>query len=562
MDHFSSVTTCCVLFVFFVSARFLLTRKSLNFLRGPSSTSWLLGHEYEFFKQVEAGKLSESWISEYGSAFRFGGPFGEDVLYLADPKGLQHVLQTSSYHYPKTKDTQNLLRRAFGHGIIAVDGNTHQRQRKALNPAFSASQLKTFLSLFQRSTERLANKWQEQYFAEETNCQEGGYQTIPMTTWLSKLALDLIGESAFGYKFGALENEDNKLSSIVRHLFDDSAGLGLSKTTTFFKAVRRELPVDPTFYNPVNPDTPLLLTKEDERFNRWLEAAEAAAKNILQEKAEFGRQGAEDGNKDILSILVRSNNIQDTKTRLDDREVLGQMATLILAGHETTAGSTGWLLYELSRRPEYQQRILEEIHAIKRAKLDAGEDAGFTSHDYDSMPFFNACIKETLRMYPIVTTLVRCTDRDDVIPLSEPVISASGEKLTQIPVKKGQRVFIDILSYNCLNSVWGEDANKWNPERFLKSNALQQMTSLGVYSNLLTFSAGVRACIGWRFALQEMQAITTGLIPMFEFSIDPTIDVFRAQLGGMVPMVKGKEVQGSQLPLKVRPRALNKNLKV
>ncbi|THU75578.1 cytochrome P450 [Dendrothele bispora CBS 962.96] len=211
------------------------------------------------------------------------------------------------------------------------------------------------------------------------------------------------------------------------------------------------------------------------------------------------------------------------------------------------------------RHPEHQQRILEEIHAVKSAKLDAGEDAGFTSHDYDSMPFFNACIKETLRMYPIVVTLARCTDRDDVIPLSEPVISTSGEKLAHIPVKKGQRVIIDITSYNRLKSAWGEDADKWNPERFLQPKTLQQMTSLGVYSNLLTFSAGVRACIGWRFALQEMQAIIAGLIPMFEFSIDPTIDIYRAQLGGMVPMVRGKEAEGSQLPLKVKPRASSLN---
>ncbi|THU89944.1 PAH-inducible cytochrome P450 monooxygenase PC-PAH 1 [Dendrothele bispora CBS 962.96] len=554
MDHLSSVTTVCILFASVLFARFLLARKTLKFLRGPPSPSWLFGHEYEFFKEIEVGKLSEPWILEYGSTFRFSGSFGEDVLYLADPRGLQHVLQTSSYHYPKPRDAQNSLRRIFGNGIVTVDGSTHQRHRKALNPAFSASQLKTFLSLFQRSTERLVNKWQKEYFVKD---KDRGYQFVPVTTWFSRLTLDIIGESAFGYKFGALENKETTLSSILRHLFDDTTGSGLSKVTTFFKALRRELPVDPSFYNPLNPETPLLLTREDKRFNRWLEAAENAAKNILQNNAESGQRGAEEGSKDILSVLVRSNNVEDPKKRLDDKEVLAQMATIILAGHETTAGTTSWLFYELSRHPEQQQRILEEIDAIKLAKLDAGADGVLTSHDYDSMPFFNACIKEALRMYAIVITLTRCTDRDDVVPLSEPVISASGEKLTQIPVKKGQRIIIDVTSYNRLKSVWGEDADKWNPERFLDSKA-QPTIALGVYSNLMTFSAGVRACIGWRFALQEMQTILAGLIPAFEFSIDPTADVFRAQLGGMVPMIRGKETEGPQMPLMVRPRALNK----
>ncbi|THU87170.1 PAH-inducible cytochrome P450 monooxygenase PC-PAH 1 [Dendrothele bispora CBS 962.96] len=535
MDHLSSTTTLFILCVLFVSARFFSTRKSLKFLRGPSSTSWLLGHEYEFFKQIEVGKLSESWISEYGSAFRFSGSFGENVLYLADPKGLQHVLQTSNYHYPKSRDARNVLRRALGNGLATVDGDTHQRHRKALNPAFSASQLRTFLSLFQKSTELLVNKWQEQYFTvENRDYQEGDYQVIPITTWLPKLTLDIIGESAFGYKFGALEDKETKLGYVLKHLL----------------CVSR-------FCLPLNPDVPLVLTREDERFNRWLEASEAAARDILQKKAASGRQGAKEGNKDILSVLVRSNSVQDPKKRLDDKEVLAQMATVILAGHDTTSATTCWLFYELSRHPEQQQRILEEIEAIKNAKLDAGEGEVFTSHDYDSMPFFNACIKEVLRLHSVLITLTRCADRDDVIPLSEPIISVSGEKLARIPVKKGQRVIIDATSYNRLKSVWGEDADKWSPERFLNSKA-QPTTSLGVYANLMTFSAGVRACIGWRYALQEIQTILAGLISAFEFSIDPTINIFRAQLGGPVPMIKGKEMEGPQMPLMVRPRALNK----
>jgi len=69
------------------------------------------------------------------------------------------------------------------------------------------------------------------------------------------------------------------------------------------------------------------------------------------------------------------------------------VATIILAGHETTSNTTAWLFYELSRHPKHQQRILEELDTVKKRKLDTGEDEAFTAHDYDSMPFFNACIK-------------------------------------------------------------------------------------------------------------------------------------------------------------------------
>ncbi|KAK7439327.1 hypothetical protein VKT23_017552 [Stygiomarasmius scandens] len=545
------ITAIILLCTLFVLARGLskLKYKSLKFLRGPPSPSWLFGHEYTFFNQAEVSGLSNSWIRDYGTALRLGGPFGKDILFLADPKALQHILHTSSYHYPKPLDMQDAFLKVFGKTIVTTEGNVHQRQRKALNPAFSASQLKTFLSVFQRSTQHLTNKWQEKHFMD---ADEQGYCVINTTRWFSRLALDIIGESAFDYKFGALDEDDNVLSSISRDLFKDTSGPELSKTTMFFRLIRRQL-LDLNIYNLLK-EMPFVLTKEDKRFNTWLETATDAAKNILNKKAQSGYK-AEEGDKDILSVLVRSNTTQDPKKRLDDKEMLDHMATIILAGHETTSNTTTWLFYELSRHPEHQGRILKELDTVKKRKLDAGEDEALTAHDYDSMPFLNACIKEALRLYPIIPHLVRCSERDDVIPLSEPAISVSGEKMTQIPVKKGQRIIIDIPSYNRLKSVWSEDPDTWNPERFLDSeNQMRKDTTLGVYANLMSFSGGVRGCIGWRFALIEMQTILIGLLSTFEFSIDPKLEFFRGLAGSVTPVLKGKEAEGPQMPLKVRLR--------
>ncbi|KAK7439362.1 hypothetical protein VKT23_017586 [Stygiomarasmius scandens] len=542
-----SVTTIGLLAAIFVFVQYISKskRRSLKFLRGPPSPSWLFGNEYDTNHQFEVGKLENPWFNEYGSAFRFTGCFGEEFLNIADPKALQHILHASSYHYPKTRDVRNATRRIFGRAIVWAEGETHQRHRKALNPAFSASQLKTFLSLFQRSTSRLADKWQTELFAQSKDSK-----VINISRWLPRVTLDVIGESAFDYKFGALEEEDNKLASILRHLFDDSTAI--SKQSMFLRAVRRMLPWDPTFHNPFQPDKPVILTREDKRFNSWLEASKDAARDILKKKVESGNSGVEEGDKDILSVLVRSNQLSDPGKRLDDEEVLSQMATIILAGHETTASTTTWILYELARHPEHQKKVREEIEAVRRAKQDAGESEEFNPNDYDSMPFFSATIKEALRLYPIVITLFRAADKDDVIPLELPIISASGEKLTEIPVGEGQRIHINIPNYNRLKSVWGSDADTWNPERFLD---IKKGTTLGVYANLLTFSAGVRACIGWRFALLEMQAILAGLLSNYEFTIDPEIEVFRAQIGLMQPMVRGKEMEGPQMPLGVRPVA-------
>ncbi|KAF8832453.1 hypothetical protein HHX47_DHR1002017 [Lentinula edodes] len=335
----------------------------------------------------------------------------------------------------------------FGRGIVWAEGEVHNRQRKALNPAFSASQLRQFLDLFQRSTSRLAKKWKEEELVDGT----GNGKVINVTHWLPRITLDVIGESAFGYDFGALDGRANELGEIFKHMFADS----------------RLYP------------------------------------------------------EDMRQPLI------------------------------TNQATTTWLLYELGKSLKDQSRVYDEIREM-RSRI--GPDVEPTASDYDSMPFFNAVIKEGLRLHPIVPALIRQAASDDVIPLEFPVISESGEELSQIPVSKGQRVSVSISVYNRLTQVWGKDANEWNPERFLHES--KKDTTLGVYANLMTFSAGVRACIGWRFALMELQAILFGLLEKFEFSPGPEglDDIQRVPAGLMIPMKKGHWMDGIQMPLRVKVR--------
>ncbi|KAF9252441.1 hypothetical protein L218DRAFT_1064598 [Marasmius fiardii PR-910] len=97
-------------------------RRSLKFLRGPPSPSLLLGHEWNLGRFRRVGNPDDDWFSKYGSAFRLAGCYGEDILMLADPKGLQHIFHKSAYHYPKPKDTQRFMSKLFGPGLIVVGG--------------------------------------------------------------------------------------------------------------------------------------------------------------------------------------------------------------------------------------------------------------------------------------------------------------------------------------------------------------------------------------------------------------------------------------------------------
>ena len=110
-----------------------------------------------------------------------------------------------------------------------------------------------------------------------------------------------------------------------------------------------------------------------------------------------------------------------------------------------------------------------------------------------------------MRLHPIIWMLGRVASRDDVIPLAFPITTKSGERVSSIPVKKGTNIDIAVHAYQRyvrpttppplyrvlplsrsnrrLPQVWGEDADEWNPDRFLDTEAIKQ-TSIGVYGNL------------------------------------------------------------------------------
>ena len=68
------------------------------------------------------------------------------------------------------------------------------------------------------------------------------------------------------------------------------------------------------------------------------------------------------------------------------------MATLTLAGHETTANTLTWALWELSKIPEFQEKMRAEI-AIVRGKITERGDSDFTVEDLESMQYVNAALK-------------------------------------------------------------------------------------------------------------------------------------------------------------------------
>ena len=176
------------------------------------------------------------------------------------------------------------------------------------------------------------------------------------------------------------------------------------------------------------------------------------------------------------------------------------------AGQNTTSHAISRVLHLLALHPDVQQRLREEVTAARAERGDL---------DYDTLmnlPYLDAICRETLRCFPPVHQVVRTyvaapimysnrlsyainlfrTRKDVVMPLLWPIKSADGKsEIREIPVKKNTNVIVAIYNANRSTKIWGEDAEEWKPERWLKPlpKSVSDAHMPGVYASMLVLIA-------------------------------------------------------------------------
>ncbi|KAK0478012.1 cytochrome P450 [Armillaria luteobubalina] len=516
-----------------VPLRFQTRRSAIRKIRGPPRPSFLLGHEYLLLNRQHVGDLEMEWYQQYGAVYRTGGCFGQDILYIADPKALQYIFHSSGYRFSKTRDTRRFADAFVGPGVATVEGIDHQRQRKILGPAFAASQLRLFLNVFKTCTLKLIEKTSE--------CVGEGKE-INVLRWTSKVALDIVGITTFRYKFDALNDGETELMAALNNILGE-AQMWPTKWELLFIGLFRILP------ERILSLLERLPSRAGVRLKWFRNVATKVSRPIFEKQLIEVANDPDPSGKDIVNVLAMSHLANDAKKKMSDPEIDAQLASFLIAGYDTIAGAIAWILYELSRHPEVQAKLRQEI-VIAKSK----SPGTLTWDDYNAMAWLNAVIKEGLRYHPLPYSLLREASQDDILPLAEPVLTSDGRWCSEIPISKGQIIFASVLP-----SVWGDDAAEWNPCRFLEDRVMNR-ESLGTYANLMTFGAGNHVCLGWRFAVMEMQTVVTELISNFEFTIPKGAPELRQGPAGtaLIPIVPGKENEGPQVPLCVTP--LNKQV--
>ncbi|VDB88768.1 unnamed protein product [Peniophora sp. CBMAI 1063] len=500
---------------------------------GPRPQSWLWG-TMKITRKLTPAVAQRQWMQEYGPIFITWSVFGTPRLVLADARGIGHVISNSmDYHKPPLG--KYVASQVVGDGILTVEGMEHKHQRRVLNPAFGIAQVRALLPIFFEKSLQLRDIWKTR--VSENNSPR---TLVDVLEYLQLTTLDIIGLAGFGFSFDALGPPDD------------------SQTKEFTDALRiltdGELPGIMTFLQALIPAFRYIPTPRTRRIAKARAVLNRVGGKLIDERKRLvlgdvvhekvTRDDVQ--GKDVLSILVRANLATDLPdaNRLSDADMLAQIPTLLVAGHETTSSAVTWGLHSLSN----DQRVQDKLRAELRECIDAHGPTP-SADALNALPYLEMFVREVMRLHSPVSQTQRVATKDDVIPTDQEWTDVHGITRTGVPVKAGDSVMLPIENMGRWAAIWGEDVESFRPERW--ENPPDAAHALpGVWGNTLAFLGGPRACIGFRFSLLEMKALFFTLVSTFRFmnAVEPE-KVFRRSMVVTRPFVRGEEAKGAHLPM-------------
>ncbi|KIO34091.1 hypothetical protein M407DRAFT_64709, partial [Tulasnella calospora MUT 4182] len=452
-------------------------------------------------------EVYRGWFESYGPNVHYRGLLLARRLVTKDPKAISYILN-HSYNFPKPAQTRNALSAIFG------EGDVHKRQRKIINPCFGPAQMKDLQPIIYDKAFQVRVNLHGVLAALEDGGNER--KEVDVLLWPTRATLDMIGLVGFDYEFNSLtEFERDELVRAFIDVFAPSSSPNMLGLLAYYFPILKFIPNERA---KAIARSKAVMRRIGTKLVKDKREAILASSGVdkIGKKSVVGR--------DLLTVLIKANMATDVKDseRLTDQEVMDQISTMLIAGHETTSTSLAWLLYDLAH-PKYrhvQERLRSELRSLDTDRP--------TTEQLNSLPYLDAIVRENLRKNAVVDGTIRCAGMDEVIPVALPFVDRRGEVRREIRVGAGEDILISIGELNRDKEIWGDDAHDFNPQRWLDGSKPGPRSSEvpGVFSSILTFLSGPRACIGYRLALLEMKVILFAIMRDIAFELpDPVLHI-------------------------------------
>jgi len=182
---------------------------------------------------------------------------------------------------------------------------------------------------------------------------------------------------------------------------------------------------------------------------------------------------------------------------VSDKEMINNLTTLILAGHDTTATALTVAMYYMAINPDVQAKARAEVDEV------LGQDPYPSLQQQKNLPYLMSVVREVQRLYPSAANLTeRVTSRDIVTP-------------NGVLIPKDTCVMVNIWAMQRDPELWGPDADQFNPERFMDPVNAKRITTV----DYMAFNHGPRVCMGMQFALNELRVVLCMVLKNYEWRL-------------------------------------------
>ncbi|GAB4378857.1 MAG: cytochrome P450 [Elainellaceae cyanobacterium] len=420
--------------------------KTLEHLPRPKGTP-IWGHTIAF-SQDPLGFLTHCG-REYGEIvpLRFGAA---RAFLLIQPAHIEQVLKEQR-GLTKNSPAWNALKTLVGEGLLTSDGEFWARQRRLMQPVFHQQRITGYGETMVAYTEALLQTW-----------QDGEIRDIHHD--MMQLTLNIVTKTLFNVDMQGTE------AQTVAHALDVAMEWFLS---------RRKQAFLPLAWIP----TPM-----NQRYKKALQDMDQVLYQLIQQ-----RRQSQEKPGDLLSMLIAVKDEVDG-SQMSDLQLRNELATLMLAGHETTANALSWSWMLLAEHPDVYQRLIQELDTVLAGRSP-------TVADLPRLPYCHWVIKESMRLYPPVFSIARTTANPyNLAGYSIPANSI----LIFSPwvMHRSDRYFVN--------------PEQFQPERW--ANDLEKQLPKGVY---FPFGDGARICIGKGFALMEAVLLLATIAQNFQLTLVP-----------------------------------------
>jgi len=376
--------------------------------------------------------------------------FGRSSFILNTPDAIRHVLVDNHENYTRTPTSFRVLRPVLGEGLLISEGRAWKHQRRTLAPAFTPRAVMPLVPHMIAATDETIAR-----------LQAGSGEPVDLREAMQRMTLEIAGRTMFSFEMGrhgpALRDFVMEYGARLArpHLLDLLLPMGWPSPQDFSRARFRK---------------------------RW---THFVGQLMAERRAAGKNEGAPP--RDLFDLMGAARD-PETGEAFTDEHLGDQVATMILAGHETTATALFWSLYLLALDPATQDELAAEV-------------AGATVNgalDIERLKFTRAVVDETMRLYPPAFLIARA--------------AAGPDTIAGMPVRKNDVILVAPWLLHRHEKLW-RDPNAFIPSRFMPPAPAPDRFAY------LPFGVGARVCIGAHFALVEATLALAKLIGAFRVEL-------------------------------------------